>query len=95
MSDGFVPTNFWESLYNRQLEQRELDEIQSNATAFVSTLMEARLLEEKRKLLVEIYRIDHELENLAKNILPHLAPNEIIEKFDVASAFMLKNKISC
>lgn len=66
----FKPDNFWEAIYDRPLEKIELAEIDARAKAFIKLMLEEQLLEKRRELQVEIYKIDCELEDLAKNIFP-------------------------
>ena len=78
----FKPNNFWEARYDRPLEKIELAEIEGNAKAFIKLMLEEQLLEKRRKLQVEIYKIDCELEDLAKNIFPVVDRAALIQKFE-------------
>jgi hypothetical protein len=78
----FKAENFWEALYARPLEKAELAEIDVNAKAFIKLMLEEQLLEKRRKLQVEIYKIDCELEDLAKNIFPIMNLETAIQKFE-------------
>ena len=80
----FKPDNFWEAAYDRPLEKTELAEINSNAKAFIKLMLEEQLLEKRRKLQVEIYKIDCELDDLAKNILPVMNLEMAKQKFESA-----------
>ena len=80
----FKPNNFWEAAYDRPLEKAELAEIDGNAKAFIKLMLEEQLLEKRRKLQVEIYKIDCELEDLAKNIFPVMNLETAIQKFESA-----------
>ena len=82
----FKPENFWEAAYDRPLEKVELAEIDGNAKYFIKLMLEEQLLEKRRKLQVEIYKIDCELENLAKNILPVIDRAAMIQKFESSLA---------
>ena len=78
----FKPKNFWEAVYNQPLEKLELNQIQGNAKAFVKFLKEEQLLQKRRKLEVEIYKIDRELANLNKNTFPVMGRYETWKKFE-------------
>lgn len=82
----FKPENFWEVVYDRPLEKAELAEIDGKAKAFIKLMLEEQLLEKRRKLQVEIYKIDCELESLAKNILPIVDRAELKQKFESSLA---------
>lgn len=82
----FKPNNFWEARYDRPLEKAELAEIDGNAKAFIKLMLEEQLLEKRRKLQVEIYKIECELENLAKNIFPVVNRAALIQKFESSLA---------
>jgi hypothetical protein len=86
------PKNFWEALYGRPLDKAELDEMQGNAVAFIKLMTEERLISKRRELQLEIFRIDRELENIS--ISTPLTTGDLLQKFDVASAFMLRNRPS-
>ena len=82
----FKPNNFWEAAYDRPLEIAELAEIDGNAKAFIKLMLEEQLLEKRRKVQVEIYKIDCELEDLAKNISPVVDRAALIQKFESSLA---------
>lgn len=78
----FKPKNFWEAIADRPLEKAELVEIDDNAKAFIKLMLEEQLLEKRRKLQVEIYKIDCELEDLAKNVFPIMSLKTLKQKFE-------------
>lgn len=80
--DEFKPKNFWEALSDRPLQKVELAEIDGNAKAFIKLILEEQLLEKRRKLQVEIYKIDCDLEDLAKNIFPVMSLETLKQKFE-------------
>lgn len=89
---AFKPRNFWEAAYNQPLEKLELDQIQENATAFVKFMMEEKLMQKRRNLEVEIYKIDRELSDLDKNIFPITTIEERHKKFESLLANMQVKK---
>lgn len=80
------PDNFWEVLCDLPLGKNELAEMDGNAKAFIKSMLEEQLLEKRRKLQVEIYKIDCELEGLAKNIFPIVDRAALLQKFESSLA---------
>ena len=59
-----------------------LNQIQEKVTTFVKFMKEEELLQKRRKLEVEIYKIDQELSDLNKNIFSIMGRDEAWKKVE-------------
>jgi hypothetical protein len=90
-TSDFQPSNFWEVLHDRPLDERELADVDARATAFIKLMKEEQLQQKRREFQLEIFKIDCELGDLANGILPYYDRKTLREKFESAMVSM-KNK---
>ena len=82
----FKPKHFWEAIYYRPLNECELAEVDARSMEFIKFLRGAQLEQKRRKLQLEIYKIDYELNDLERGFLPYLDQETLRKKFESALA---------
>lgn len=82
----FKPKYFWEVVYDRPLDERELAEVDGRSMEFIKLVKGAQLEQKRHELQLEIYKIDCELNDLERGFLPYLDHETLREKFESALA---------